>query len=108
MSFRSASCRPINPTRPRGYRPALGDWKQCASLTLRVHQIPVSLRRAFTLLELLVAIAIVGILVAMLVTALGGARESARRLQCANNLHQIGVGFHTYHDAHKILPPAVI
>jgi prepilin-type N-terminal cleavage/methylation domain-containing protein/prepilin-type processing-associated H-X9-DG protein len=65
-------------------------------------------RLAFTLLELIVAMAIVGVLVAMLLTALGGARESARRLQCANNLHQIGIAFHSYHDAYRTLPPAVI
>lgn len=65
-------------------------------------------KRAFTLLELLVAIAIVGVLAAMLLTALGGARESARRIQCASNLRQLGVAFHAYHDAHHVLPPAVI
>jgi prepilin-type N-terminal cleavage/methylation domain-containing protein/prepilin-type processing-associated H-X9-DG protein len=64
--------------------------------------------RAFTLLELLVAIGIVGVLAAMLLVALGGARESARRLQCGNNLHQLGVALHAYHDTFRTLPPAII
>jgi prepilin-type N-terminal cleavage/methylation domain-containing protein/prepilin-type processing-associated H-X9-DG protein len=64
-------------------------------------------RRAFTLLELLVGIAIVGVLVAMLLTALAQARESARRLHCSSNLRQIGVALHAYHDTHRWLPPAV-
>jgi len=69
---------------------------------------PARTSRAFTLLELVVVIAIVGVLVAMLLTALGGARESARRTQCSNNLRQIGIAFHAYHDQHGVLPPAVI
>ena len=65
-------------------------------------------RPGFTIVELLVAVAIIGILIALILPAVQASRETARLKQCQNHLKQIGVALHNYHASHRAFPPAVI
>jgi prepilin-type N-terminal cleavage/methylation domain-containing protein/prepilin-type processing-associated H-X9-DG protein len=65
-------------------------------------------RPGFTLIELLMVISIIALLVSLLLPAVQAARENARRVQCANNLMQLGIGLGSYASAHSVLPPGVV
>jgi prepilin-type N-terminal cleavage/methylation domain-containing protein/prepilin-type processing-associated H-X9-DG protein len=83
---------PLPQCRAAGYYPFPG------------HHRPIA--RGFTLVELLVVIAVIGVLIAMLLPAVQQAREAARRMQCANNIKQLALAAHGYVDVHRMLPPS--
>ncbi len=86
----------VSPQTPRRIRSGLIPTPRGADRTLA---------KGFTLIDLTVSIGVLGVLLALFLPAVQRAREAARRLQCKNNLKQLGIGLHVYHDTHRCFPP---
>jgi prepilin-type N-terminal cleavage/methylation domain-containing protein len=102
---------PGGPSRPARLAFLLGSYADGAGLSIEIDVRAVSMsvslvrRAGFTLIETIVAIAIVGVLAALLVPAVQSSRDAARRTVCKNQLRQLGLALHMYHEVHRCFPP---
>ena len=99
-----SSTKPSEPSLRSGFAMLINTHQSTAKCVRNTYPI----RLGLTLIELLVGLTIMGVLLAVLLPAVSAAREAARRMQCSNNLKQIGIGLHAYHNTHSTFPPGHI